>query len=113
MGILQGSGYELPIRITDCSGRVISDADVIEGSFTFGEFTKDYKREGSEIWYDYDREMWIIPLSEEETFAMDKVVKWQARFLMINGKPDGTIPKSENVYESINKRRFTGGVEDA
>ena len=112
MAILQGSGYELPIMITDSEGRVITDADVVAGSFTFGELEKEYG-EGGEVYFDSDKEMWILPLSEEETFAMNKTVEWQARFLMANGKPDGTIPKSENVYESINKRRFTGGGEDA
>lgn len=108
MGILQGSGYELPIKITSPDGRVITDADVVAGSFTFGELEKEYG-EGGEVYFDADIESWILPLSEEETFAMSGTVEWQARFLMANGLPDGTIPKMENVFESINKRRFTGG----
>lgn len=111
MAILQGSGYELPIRITDSEGRVITDADVVAGSFTFGELEKEYG-EGGEVYFDAEQESWILPLSEEETFEMRGTVEWQARFLFVNGLPDGTKPKSENVYASINKRRFTGGGEE-
>lgn len=110
MAILQGSGYELPIRITDSEGRVITDADVVAGSFTFGELEKEYG-EGGEVYFDGEQESWILPLSEEETFAMNKTVEWQARFLFVNGLTDGTIPKEENVFSSINKRRFTSGGE--
>jgi hypothetical protein len=111
MAILQGSGYELPIRITSPDGRVITDADVVAGSFTFGELEKEYG-EGGEVYFDGEQESWILPLSEEETFAMRGTVEWQARFLMVDGKPDGTIPKYENVYSSINKRRFTAGGDE-
>lgn len=112
MAILQGSGYELPIKITSANGEIVSDADVIEGSFTFGSLTKEYGN-GGEVYFDSSRESWILPLSEEETFSMQGVVEWQARFLFVDGKPDGTLPKRESVYSSINKRRFTGGREDA
>ena len=112
MAILQGSGYELPIRITDSEGNVIGDADVVAGSFTFGELIKEYG-EGGEVYYDKAQESWILPLSEAETFAMMGTVEWQARFLFKSGLPDGTVPKREDVYSSINKRRFTGGGENA
>ena len=108
--ILQGSSYELPIYITDCDGNAVTEEDVTKGSFTFGHITKDYGDGGEVTFRDG---AWIIPLSEEETFSLKGVIKWQARFLFVNGKPDGTSPKNEYIYDSINKRILSGGEDDA
>lgn len=112
MNILQGSGYELPLYLTDLKGKVITPDMVSEGAFSFGDLEKLYGEkygEQSVVYFDPTTNHWIVPLSEEETFAMQNKVTWQVRFLFANGIPDGTVPKTENVYKSINKRRFTGG----
>lgn len=112
---LQGSSYNLPIQIIDAKGRIITNADVIEASFTIGNLTKNYKNDGTgEVDFDYVKNSWIIPLTQEETFNFKKgLVEWQARFLFSNGLVDGTRPKSENVFESINETIFTTEVENA
>ena len=108
MAMLQGNTYELPIRVTDCGGKVIDDTMVQGGSFSIGEIEKKY----GEVWFDNERKCWIIPLSESETMGLSKSTKWQARFLLNNGQVVGTLPKTEYVYESINKVQLSGVSED-
>ena len=108
MALLQGCSYMLPVVIRSSKGEVIT-ADMVErASFTFADITKLYG-EGGEVLFDYDRGAWVVPLSEEETFALRGLIKWQARFLFINGSVDGTNPKSEEVSGSIDKTRLSAG----
>lgn len=115
MAFLQGSSYELPFQIDDCDGNLIVADMVDKASFTIGEITKNYGEEGDEIWFNEETKEWIVPLSEEETFLLDDEngVEWQARFLFVSGKVDGTDVTQEYVYKSINRRKFTGGEENA
>lgn len=105
MAILQGSSYRLPIRITDSEGRVVGASMVEDASFVFGDLRKgleDVRFEGGN---------WIVPLTQEETFALAGVVEWQARFRLVGGEVVGTIPKSEYIYNSIDKVVFGGGED--
>ena len=112
MVMLQGSTYELAIKIRGVNGVVIDDGMVKRGSFSVGDVEKRYG-EGGEVRFDKGRECWVIPLSEGETMGLQRSTKWQARFLLKNGKVVGTVPKSEYVYESINRVQLSGGGEDA
>ena len=111
MAMLQGSSYELPIKINGCGGKVVDDTMVERASFSVGSIEKRYGEDG-EVWFNNESKCWIIPLSEAETMELDKTVKWQARFLLKNGAVKGTIPKSELVYASINKVQLSGVGED-
>lgn len=111
MAMLQGNSYELPIKISDCGGKVIIDTMVQSASFSIGEIEKKYGEDG-EVWFDNERQCWVVPLSESETMELAKSTKWQARFLLNNGQVVGTLPKSEYVYESINKVQLSGVKED-
>lgn len=110
MAMLQGNSYELPIKISDRCGKVVNDTMVKSGVFSFGGIEKMFGEDG-EVWYDNERECWVMPLSERETMELAKTVKWQAKFLLNNGMSKGTLPKSEYVYESIVKVDLSG-VED-
>lgn len=112
---LQGSSYNLPIQIKDLKGKIITNADVKEGSFTIDSLTKDYKSDGTgEVTFDYVKNCWIIPLTQEETFGLQKnQIEWQARFIFNNGLVNGTKTKNENVFKSINKTIFKTEVENA
>lgn len=112
MAILQGNSYELPIKITDCGGNLVNADMVIKGSFTFGTITKAYGEGENEVTYDAEKGVYNVLLSEEETKKLEGAVKWQARFLLKNGEVKGTLPKSEYVYESINKVQLSGVSED-
>lgn len=107
MALLQGSSYYLPIKITDQEGRVVTGEIVQKNTFTIGNITK----EGT---YNAETEMWEVPLSEEETFSLNnEIVDWQARFLFVDGTTDGTKPKGEYVYASVNKVLLSGGDDNA
>ena len=110
MAMLQGNSYELPIKITDRCGKVVNDTMVKSASFSFGDIEKKFGEDG-DVWFDNELECWVMPLSESETMELAKSVKWQARFLLNNGLVKGTLPKSEYVYDSINKVELSG-VED-
>lgn len=111
MAILQGNSYKLPVVIRSPKGEVITADMVQRASFTFADITKLYG-DGGEVMFDYDTQEWIVPLSEEETFSLRGVIKWQARFLFIDGSVDGMSPKSEAVSGSIDQTRFTAGGEE-
>lgn len=100
----------MPVYIEDCEGNPITKDMVTKASFTFGEITKNYG-DGGEV--SFRDGAWIVPLTEEETFTLKGTIKWQARFLFNNGLPDGTVPTSEYVYESINKVILSGGEDNA
>lgn len=111
MAILQGSSYKLPIRVVGLNGVVVSDVMVEKGVFTIGGLEKSYG-DGGEVWYDSEKQAWILPLSEKETFGLKDVVDWQVRFLMVSGEVTGTVPKGEYVYDSIIKVELSGGGDD-
>ena len=107
MALLQGSSYYLPIKITDKEGKVVTGEIVQKNTFTIGNITK----EGI---YNEETQMWEIPLSESETFALkNSAVEWQARFLFMDGSIDGTLPKQAYIYESVNKVKLSGGDDNA
>lgn len=107
MALLQGSSYVLPIKITEKSGQVVTGDVVVSNSFTIGNITK-------EAVYNSETQMWEVPLTEEETFGLDnKNVEWQARFKFVGGRVDGTVPKEEYVYQSVNKVKLSGGGKNA
>lgn len=107
MALLQGSSYYLPIKITDQEGKVVTGDVVQKSTFTIGNITK----EGV---YNAETQMWEVPLSEEETFSLNnEIIDWQARFLFVDGTTDGTKPKGEYVYASVNKVRLSGGDGNA
>lgn len=105
MAILQGSSYRLPIRITDGDGNVITSSMVEDASFVFGDLIKGLED------VSFEGENWIVPLTQEETFGLAGVVEWQARFKLASGEVVGTIPKSEYIYNSIDKVVFGGGED--
>lgn len=107
MALLQGSSYYLPIKITDQEGKVVTGEMVQKSTFTIGDIIK----EGT---YNAETKMWEVPLSEEETFGLsNEVIEWQARFLFVDRTTDGTKPKGEYVYRSVNKVLLSGGEDNA
>lgn len=112
--LLQGSAYKLELHLTDADGLVVTDARVEKGSFTFGDITKLYNKDGTgEVKFDSEINAWIIPLSESETFKLNEYVEWQARLLFDDGLIDGTQTRYENVGQSIDKTVLSGGSNNA
>ena len=102
MAILQGNTYLLPVQVKDCDGAVIHVDQVEKGEFTFGTLVKFYGDNGDVSW-DEELQSFIVPLTEEETFAFKGVVVYQGRLLLKNGSVSGSVPTNEYIYESIGK----------
>lgn len=112
MAFLQGNTYQLPVQLADCSGDIISGSTVEKGQFIFGSITKYFKEDGSgEVSWDEEQKSFIMPLTETETFAMKKTIKWQVRLQFLDGTIDGTLPKEEYVFDSITQTHLGDGEE--
>lgn len=98
MALLQGNTYKLPVKIDEITNRTIDNID--RGQFIFDNIVKYYGDDGDVIW-DAEKECFIVPLTQEDTFSLDRNVSWQVRIKYENGDVDGTKPKIENVYNSI------------
>lgn len=102
MALLQGSSYYLEVKICEIDNNSIEK--VKKAQFTIGNLEKLYiSGEEKDITWDSEKECFIVFLSQEETFEMEKSVKWQFRVKFIDGQVDGTIPKNEYVYDSLKK----------
>lgn len=110
MAILQGNTYLLPVQVLDCDGAVIHVDQVEKGEFTFGDLVKLYGDNGDVSW-DEALQSFIVPLTENETFAFKGTVKYQGRVLLKDGSVSGSVPLSEYIYDSIGKTILSGSNE--
>lgn len=102
MAILQGNTYLLPVKVLDCNDNELDINMVEKGEFTFGDLVKLYGEDGEVSW-DENHKVFIVPLTEKETFAFEDLVEYQGRLLLKDGGVSGSIPKAEYVYKSIGK----------
>ena len=108
MIILQGNTYLLPIQVGDCNDNVITADRVAKGQFIFGKYEKFYGEEGEVQWSD-ELQAFLFPLTEQETFELNGVIKYQARLLLNDGSVSGSVPENYYVYESITKSIISNG----
>lgn len=106
MALLQGNTYILPIEVTNCAGEVLTDQDIEKAQFVIGNVEKFYGEDGT-VEFDDENNVFLVPLTEEETFAMKGMIKWQVRVVYPNGTIEGTEPTTENVYSSITTTRLS------
>lgn len=97
MNLMQGNTYALPIKLKMC-GRYITPDDVDVVEFTFGNVVKNYPQHVS-----YSDGAFILPLSQEETFALAGMIKYQTRVLFKDGQVKSTPVQNGNVSVSISK----------
>lgn len=102
MGLLQGNTYKLEIPLQDSEGNVVDNTFIKKAQFAFGKHIKHYCSDGGgDVSYDKEKQCFIVPLTEEETFEMRQLISWQVRVLYTNGEIDGTEPRTERVSDSI------------
>lgn len=110
MDFLQGNTYKLGIKLRDASGRIVTDNGVRKAQFWFNGLEKLYDSESiGDIFFNQNLGLWVVPLSEDETFAFAGVVEWQARVMMDTGKIAGMRPKAEYLYDSEIKTKMSNG----
>ena len=94
----QGNTYSLAIELQDETGSVI-DIDLVDRvEFVFGSVRKTYPEDAK-----FDRDQFIVGLTQLDTFKLDHVVACQARIKFKDESVTGTAITREAVYESISK----------
>lgn len=79
-------------------GQVLTPDNVSRIEFTFGKIVKHYPEE---VVYEDDR--FILPLSQEDTFKLGGLMKYQARIQFKDGSVKGTPVCKGMVYISVSK----------
>lgn len=99
--ILQGNTYYLKIQIYDDTDNLILVESVDKVEFCFGkDVVKIYPSADVTV---TDDSVFIVSLSQEDTFKLKKDVNYQFRVKFKDGQVKGTVPRWINVTESISK----------
>ena len=100
--MMQGDSYGLMIEITTPEGVTVTAEDVSDVEITVGCFSKTFSN--GEINYDEDEGVWVVPLTQEETFKLPVgKVKAQVRVVWDDGSVEGCPLGELRVHESISK----------
>lgn len=108
----EGNTYLLEIPLTvDGDDIDINEISLVE--FTFGNIRKiygSYEEDGEiingDVTYDNEQKQFLIPLSQEETFALNEntLVDYQARIKFVDGSVNGTEIQTGFLQKSISKK---------
>ena len=97
MNLMQGNTYRLPIKLKMC-GRYLSADEVLRVEFTIGEVVKHFPEEVT-----YEDGRFILPLSQEETFSLGGMTRYQVRALFFDGSVKSSQVLVTNVKRSISE----------
>ena len=104
MILTQGSTYKLNVPLTkDGTNIDIELVDIVE--FMFQDIRKLYGSDG-DVTYDNDNKVFIIPLSQKETFqlAEEGKISYQARIKYKDGEVKATPIQYGYISESLSKK---------
>ena len=97
--MVQGDKYSLPIEIkTKKNGTVITDEAVTKVRIKLGIVEDSYPDGG--ILFDSETRKWLLPLTQEQTLAMDNV-RFQVRIVFPNGDIFNSVPQVLTIKEAI------------
>ena len=100
-GFTQGDAYQLPVTLKDENGLI--NVDLISAvEFRFGDIRKVYP---NEVTYDSDRGVFLVPLTQTDTFSLkNDPVECQARIkFQSSGDVRGTGTLSLNLQKALSK----------
>ena len=103
MILTQGSTYKLNVPLTkDGTNIDIELIDIVE--FMFQDIRKLYGSDG-DVTYDNENKVFIIPLSQEETFKLNETsqIEYQARIKYKDGEVKATPIQYGYISESLSK----------
>lgn len=104
MILTQGSTYKLNVPLTkDGTNIDIELVDIVE--FMFQDVRKLYGYDG-DVTYDNDNKVFIIPLSQKETFQLNEEgrISYQARIKYKDGEVKATPIQYGYISESLSKK---------
>lgn len=99
--IKQGDSYNLEIKVSNSNYQLnIDDVDKVE--VFLGDMIKTYP---GDVTYDEDRDLFLFPLSQEESFMFKpgKTVTFDVRVRFQSGEVSGTQPQKVDVIRSMSK----------
>lgn len=67
MRIKQGDAYDIEITLTDDDENSVTPDMVKSVEVVIGPLRKEYP---GDVYYDYDNDVWIFPLEQEDTFRL-------------------------------------------
>lgn len=98
--MMQGDAYSLGIEIRNNAGSIVTPDDILDIEITIAGIRKTFS-DGNVTYYN---EMWLFPLSQEETFSIRPMaVKAQVRVYWRNGAVEGQDLHGNIMYESRSK----------
>jgi hypothetical protein len=103
MKLVKGNTYSLNIQLTNNSDQIITAQDVYKVEFCFGGTIKKYYPKDATFSVDH----FIVPLTQEETFALDKLAKHQIRVLFRDGSVKASDIILDNIMDSLSKEVLT------
>jgi len=98
--MVQGDKYSLGVEIKTKNGTLITDQNIEKVRIKLGNVEDGYP-EGTVV-YSSDDGKWKLPLTQEQTFAMDHV-RLQVRIIFENGDIFNSEPQVVTVREAIIK----------
>ena len=104
MNLLQGNTYNLELTLYSNNNEVIPFEKINQVQVILGNIEKFYKANAeSEI--TYKDGVFIIPLSQEETFSLEQdSFTWEVRVLFNDGQVDGTGKQRGSVSYSKTRK---------
>lgn len=98
--MMMGDAYRLPIQITTAAG--VADLESFEElEVFFGDVRKTLST--GEVTYDNVRQVFLVPLSQKETFRQQGVVEVQIRVKTFDGDVIGETIGEVDVLKSTSK----------
>lgn len=98
--MMTGDAYNLPIRIETTEG-VVSPSMFAEIEVFVGDVRKTLTKE--EITFDEERQMFLVPLSQKETFRMRDKEEVQIRCKFVDGSVKGVSAGEIDIVKSVSK----------
>jgi hypothetical protein len=102
MDIVKGNTYSLSIQLINDSNQIITASDVYKVEFCFGTVKKYYPDTAT-----FDTDHFNVPLTQEETFSLDRTAKHQIRVLFKDGSVKASEIVIDNIMDSLSKEVLT------
>lgn len=100
MEIMQGDAYRIPLHVM-LSGESVAPDNIVKLEATIGGISKLFP---DDITYDEERDRYMMPLTQEDTFTLKGTAKFQTRVQIVGGDVIGKKLEDVTIIPSISKR---------
>lgn len=96
----KGNTYQLNVILTDDFGDLLEIDQVSVVEFIFGPVRKLYPED---VEYQHESGTFIVSLTQEDTFKMDRSIPYQARVKFADGAVIATNIYYDSVFDSLSR----------